>query len=53
MKEKARKNKKDLFIVDTGDTHDGNGFSDASIPPGKISQPMLQKIPYDILAIGK
>ncbi|KAI7850210.1 Metallo-dependent phosphatase-like protein [Circinella umbellata] len=52
MKEKAKKKRKDLFIVDTGDTHDGNGFSDVTNPSGKISQPMLQKIPYDILAIG-
>ncbi|KAI9278393.1 Metallo-dependent phosphatase-like protein [Phascolomyces articulosus] len=52
MKEKAKKLKKDLFIIDTGDTHDGNGLSDVTNPPGKVSQSMLQKIPYDILAIG-
>lgn len=26
MKEKSRRLKKDLFIVDTGDTHDGNNI---------------------------
>ena len=52
MKEKAKKMKKDLFIVDTGDTHDGNGLSDVTSPTGQVTQPMLQKIPYDILAIG-
>ncbi|ORZ01086.1 Metallo-dependent phosphatase-like protein [Syncephalastrum racemosum] len=52
MKQKARKLKKDLFIVDTGDTHDGNGLSDTTDPKGLVSQPMLTHIPYDILSIG-
>lgn len=43
---------KDLFVVDTGDTHDGNGLSDTTDPHGKVSQPMLTYIPYDILTIG-
>ncbi|KAI8142505.1 Metallo-dependent phosphatase-like protein [Fennellomyces sp. T-0311] len=51
MKENAKRLKKDLFIVDTGDTHDGNGLSDVTSPTGQVTQPMLQKIPYDILAI--
>ncbi|KAL1931515.1 hypothetical protein VTP01DRAFT_9658 [Rhizomucor pusillus] len=52
MKEKSRRLKKDLFIVDTGDTHDGNGLSDTTNPHGAVTQPMLLHIPYDILAIG-
>ncbi|KAI8146460.1 Metallo-dependent phosphatase-like protein [Fennellomyces sp. T-0311] len=52
MKEKAKALKKDLFIVDTGDTHDGNGLSDSTSPDGQITQPMLAHIPYDLLAIG-
>ncbi|KAI8388326.1 nucleoside phosphatase family-domain-containing protein [Radiomyces spectabilis] len=52
MKEKARKMKKDLFVVDCGDTHDGNGLSDTTQPKGKETQPLLKKIPYDILSIG-
>ncbi|CEP08451.1 hypothetical protein [Parasitella parasitica] len=52
MKEKARHLKKDLFIVDTGDTHDGNGLSDITDPRGLISQPLLTNIPYDLLTIG-
>ncbi|KAG1494835.1 hypothetical protein G6F46_008057 [Rhizopus delemar] len=32
MKEKAKKLGKDLFIVDTGDTHDGDGLSDVTDP---------------------
>ncbi|CAO3675668.1 unnamed protein product [Rhizopus microsporus] len=52
MKEKARKLKKDLFIVDTGDTHDGDGLSDVTDPRGEVSQPLLTNIPYDLLTIG-
>ncbi|KAI8645414.1 Metallo-dependent phosphatase-like protein [Parasitella parasitica] len=52
MREKARHLKKDLFIVDTGDTHDGNGLSDITDPRGLISQPLLTNIPYDLLTIG-
>ncbi|KAI9495704.1 Metallo-dependent phosphatase-like protein [Zychaea mexicana] len=52
MKEKARSLKKDLFVVDTGDTHDGNGLSDVTSPHGKITQPMLAHVPYDLLTIG-
>ncbi|KAI8979381.1 Metallo-dependent phosphatase-like protein [Mycotypha africana] len=52
MKEKAKKMKKDLFIVDTGDTHDGNGLSDITSPRGLLSQPLLTQIPYDLLTIG-
>lgn len=76
MKHKARQLQRDLFIVDTGDTHDGikinllqkrclwwslcikknpppgNGLSDITSPVGKLTQPLLKKIPYDILTIG-
>lgn len=75
MKQKARELRKDLFIVDTGDTHDGNinnccvnffflersffliiqignGLSDVTSPRGKLSQPLLTNVPYDILTIG-
>ncbi|KAI7856228.1 Metallo-dependent phosphatase-like protein, partial [Circinella umbellata] len=52
MKEKARSLKKDLFVVDTGDTHDGNGLSDVTTPHGRISQPILTHIPYDLLTVG-
>ena len=80
MKEKARTLQKDLFVVDTGDTHDGeynpnlfiyykvdvivkltvfvvfillgNGLSDVTSPHGRISQPILSHIPYDLLTVG-
>lgn len=52
MKQKSRQLKKDLFIVDTGDTHDGNGLSDITDPRGLLSQPLLTNIPYDLLTIG-
>ncbi|KAI9267432.1 Metallo-dependent phosphatase-like protein [Sporodiniella umbellata] len=52
MKKKAKETKKDLFVVDTGDTHDGNGLSDATELKGEISQPLITNIPYDLLTIG-
>ncbi|KAI8386932.1 Metallo-dependent phosphatase-like protein [Blakeslea trispora] len=52
MKQKAKKLRKDLFIVDTGDTHDGSGLSDVTSPKGLVSQPLLANIPYDLLTIG-
>ncbi|KAI9269059.1 5'-nucleotidase [Phascolomyces articulosus] len=42
MKEKARSLKKDLFVVDTGDTHDGNGLSDTTSPHGEIMNEVIE-----------
>ncbi|KAL1917380.1 uncharacterized protein VTP21DRAFT_5036 [Calcarisporiella thermophila] len=52
MKEKSRELKKDLFVIDTGDLHDGNGFADASEVSGTQSDPLFFNIPYDALTIG-
>ncbi|KAL1918594.1 uncharacterized protein VTP21DRAFT_2616 [Calcarisporiella thermophila] len=52
MKDKARELKKDLFVIDTGDLHDGNGFSDASVVGGLKSDPLFFNVPYDALTIG-
>ncbi|KAI9276032.1 Metallo-dependent phosphatase-like protein [Sporodiniella umbellata] len=52
MKEKAKKLRKDLFVVDTGDTHDGDGLSDVTNPKGKETLPLIANIPYDLLTIG-
>ncbi|KAF9208791.1 hypothetical protein BGZ49_007541, partial [Haplosporangium sp. Z 27] len=52
MRQQADHRKKDLLLVDSGDLHDGNGLSDATTPDGKISNPIFEKINYDVLAIG-
>ncbi|KAG0224927.1 hypothetical protein BGW42_004753 [Actinomortierella wolfii] len=52
MREQAVHRRKDLFVVDSGDLHDGNGLSDATPMPGQASDPIFQKINYDMLAIG-
>ncbi|KAI7870933.1 Ser/Thr protein phosphatase family protein [Spinellus fusiger] len=52
MKQKAHKVKKDLFIIDTGDLHDGNGLSDSTPLDGLDTQPLMKTIPYDILSVG-
>lgn len=45
-------NGQDLLIVDSGDRHDGNGLSDATVPNGVLSSPLFIKQHYDIVSIG-
>ncbi|KAF9582660.1 hypothetical protein BGW38_010923, partial [Lunasporangiospora selenospora] len=52
MREQAIHRRKDLLVVDSGDLHDGNGLSDSTPLNGQISNPIFQKINYDILSIG-
>ncbi|KAI9333763.1 Metallo-dependent phosphatase-like protein [Zopfochytrium polystomum] len=54
LKEKAAAEGKELFVVDSGDTHDGTTLSDSSAGPvdGYFTQPMMKKVDYDILTIG-
>ena len=35
-----------------GDLHDGNGLSDATIPNGKVTNPIFENIDYDLLTPG-
>ena len=41
LRDIANANGQDLFLVDTGDRHDGNGFSDITSPNGKVSLPIF------------
>merc|ERR1711939_810332 len=52
MKAKADALGGDLLLVDSGDLHDGTGFGDATTPNGKLTLPIFQKLPYDLLSIG-
>lgn len=52
MRKKARKLGVDLLLVDTGDLHDGAGFSDATPVNGNVSNAIFQNIDYDLLSIG-
>lgn len=58
MKSKARAMGVDLLLVDTGDLHDGAGLSDATINlpgggvNGEYSNPIFEKVKYDLLCIG-
>ncbi|KAH8673920.1 Metallo-dependent phosphatase-like protein [Xylariales sp. PMI_506] len=52
MKQKAASLGVDLLLVDTGDLHDGNGLSDATSIDGQITNPLFEKIDYDLLTIG-
>lgn len=48
----AKANSQDLIIVDSGDRHDGNGLSDATVPNGLYSSPIFALQEYDIVSIG-
>ncbi|CUS24929.1 LAQU0S22e00320g1_1 [Lachancea quebecensis] len=42
----------DLILVDTGDKHDGNGLSDATVPNGLESTKVFNEQDYDLLTLG-
>lgn len=46
------KKKQDLIIVDTGDKHDGSGYSDATVPNGIESTKIFNELDYDLLTLG-
>jgi 2',3'-cyclic-nucleotide 2'-phosphodiesterase (5'-nucleotidase family) len=52
MKEIAYKKKIDIFLIDSGDTHDGNALCDITDIPGNFTQTLYFDIPYDLLTIG-
>ncbi|SCU80594.1 LANO_0B00650g1_1 [Lachancea nothofagi CBS 11611] len=43
---------RDLILIDTGDKHDGNGLSDATVPNGRISTEIFNEQDYDLLTLG-
>ncbi|KAJ9644361.1 uncharacterized protein PV06_06298 [Exophiala oligosperma] len=52
MKAKADRLGVDLLLIDSGDLHDGTGFGDITKPNGKLTVPIFQRLPYDLLSIG-
>ncbi|RLV91463.1 40S ribosomal protein S4 [Spathaspora sp. JA1] len=52
LKSQAYLQGQDLLLIDSGDRHDGNGFSDITNPNGKVSTPIFMKQNYDLLTIG-
>ncbi|KAK6875018.1 hypothetical protein K6H11_001186 [Candida tropicalis] len=52
LREIADSKGQDLIIIDSGDRHDGNGFSDITKPNGIKSIPIFNKGDYDLLTIG-
>lgn len=44
--------KQDLLIIDTGDKHDGSGYSDATSPNGLESTKIFNEMDYDLLTLG-
>ncbi|KAF9157729.1 hypothetical protein DFQ26_008415 [Actinomortierella ambigua] len=52
MRKKAERMRKDLFVIDSGDLHDGNGLSDSTPLNGQVSDPIFSAMKYDMLTIG-
>ncbi|KAG0224928.1 hypothetical protein BGW42_004754 [Actinomortierella wolfii] len=52
MRDQATHRRRDLFVVDSGDLHHGTGLADASKPEGKASDPIFEKLYYDLLTPG-
>lgn len=42
----------DFMLIDTGDKHDGNGLSDATVPNGIETTKIFNKQDYDLLTLG-
>lgn len=52
MRQLANENGKDILLVDCGDRHDGNGFSDVTTPNGNASMPFFMRQDYDLVTLG-
>ncbi|ODQ66484.1 Metallo-dependent phosphatase [Nadsonia fulvescens var. elongata DSM 6958] len=52
MRQRADEKGVDILIIDTGDKHDGNGLSDATLPPGYLSQDIFKMADIDLLTLG-
>ncbi|KAI8607091.1 Metallo-dependent phosphatase-like protein, partial [Chytriomyces sp. MP71] len=52
MKAKAAAKNVELFVVDSGDWHDGTAYSDKTSPDGLFTDPLISRIQYDVLSIG-
>lgn len=42
----------DFILIDTGDKHDGNGLSDATVPNGIETTKIFNQQDYDLLTLG-
>ncbi|EEB07841.1 phosphoprotein phosphatase [Schizosaccharomyces japonicus yFS275] len=52
MKDIAARKNVDLIVIDTGDLHDGTGFSDLTTPDGIYTDEIFKNLPFDVLTIG-
>ncbi|KAJ3125326.1 hypothetical protein HK100_010865 [Physocladia obscura] len=55
LKAQAEARNVELFVVDSGDHHDGTALSDdlnAQPVDGFLTEPVVEQVPYDILSIG-
>ncbi|KAL2815416.1 Ser/Thr protein phosphatase family protein [Aspergillus cavernicola] len=52
MREKADRLNVDLLVVDTGDLVTGNGLSDSTKVPGRVSNDIFENVEFDLLTVG-
>ncbi|KAF9887178.1 hypothetical protein FE257_010432 [Aspergillus nanangensis] len=52
MRDKADRLNVDLLVVDTGDLVNGNGLSDTTDVPGRVSGGLFQNLEFDLLTLG-
>ncbi|SJM87670.1 related to 5^ nucleotidase [Zygosaccharomyces bailii] len=52
FKEKQLNQDQDFLLIDTGDKHDGNGLSDATVPNGIETTKIFNEQDYDLLTLG-
>lgn len=52
MKRQAADYGVDLLVIDSGDRHDGNGLSDATVPDGEVSERVFMNVDFDVVTIG-
>lgn len=52
FKQNRLRDDQDLILIDTGDKHDGNGLSDATIPNGLETTRVFNEQDYDLLTLG-
>ncbi|KAF9977629.1 hypothetical protein BGZ73_005483 [Actinomortierella ambigua] len=52
MRNQATHRNRDLFVFDSGDIHHGTGIADGTQPAGKITDPIFEKVKYDLMTPG-
>ncbi|KAG0268256.1 hypothetical protein DFQ27_007224 [Actinomortierella ambigua] len=52
MRDQATHRRTDLFVIDSGDIHHGTGIADDTKTAGTMTDPIFEKVRYDLLTPG-